>query len=82
MSELTDLQARKLASEWHGGGGTKLYVLASSGAILAGVEKEIDNAIFVNHYESENIQELQALLDYVDSKGRRGPQRGWGCLSW
>lgn len=30
---LTDTEARKIASEWHGGGGTALYAFASSGAI-------------------------------------------------
>jgi hypothetical protein len=31
---MTDLEARKVASEWHGGQWTGLYALASSGAII------------------------------------------------
>jgi len=82
MTAVVDLQARKIASEWHGGGGSALYVLASSGAIVRGVEAEIDDAIYVNGDDENNLAELSFLREYVDVKGHRGPQRGWGCLSW
>ncbi len=30
---ISDTEARRIASEWHGGGGTALYAFASTGAI-------------------------------------------------
>lgn len=39
---ITDTEARRIASEWHGGGGTALYAFASTGAILGRRDDEYD----------------------------------------
>jgi len=79
---ISDLTARKFASEWHGGQGSPLYALSSTGAIVRGVGEEIANAMYVNMDDEDNYAELSLLLDYVEFNGARGAQKGWGCLSW
>ncbi len=80
---ITDLTARRLASNWHDGQFSALYALLSTGAIdHDAAEKELNNAIYINSNEPDNVAELVALRHYVYVKGNRGPQKGWGCLAW
>lgn len=74
---ITDLQARIIASEWHGGQRSPLYALTSTGAIVEGVEREIMEDIAYPSTDSTETARLNSLLDYVEAKGERGPQSGW-----
>ena len=87
---ITDVEAARIASEWHGGGGSALYVLASSGAIVLGDEgmewisaKHEIEACFDGPYQDiRDSHDLNGLLSYVEHHGSRGPIEGWGKLSW
>jgi len=82
---LTDLEARKYASYWHGGGGSPLYALTSTGALVKGVHQEIDEcasfAVDRPHIASD-LEELRQLSDYVKAHYPRGPVDGWSDLRW
>lgn len=86
---ITDVEARKRASERHEGQGSALYALASTGAILDGCSEEIQAALDgclsdrqTDEEWEEHYVELHGLLDYVQRLGSRGPQKGWNGLSW
>jgi hypothetical protein len=72
---IDDLTARLLASAWHSGQFSPLDALASTGAIVDGVDSELRQCLGVGH-----DPQLQALLGYVAAKGSRGPQPGWSRL--
>jgi len=75
---LTDSEARKIACEWHGGQGSPLYALCSTGAINKQTTKEIDITIGLQPLTDEpNIRELESLRQYVSFHGTRGPIDGW-----
>ena len=76
---ITDLQARVIASAWHGGQASALYSLASCGAIRGDLESEIVSVIVETGDETE---ELAALGAYVGRAGERGPVDGWSDLHW
>lgn len=76
---LTDTEARKIASDWHGGGGSALYVLASTGAISNETVDEINDTLKSTLYDAD---ELFDLRDYCHYHNIRGPQDGWGKLTW
>jgi hypothetical protein len=81
---ITDTQARKIACEWHGGGGSALYALCSSGAIITDgytTMMEIDDASR-GPASPEDIDDLITLADYVMDNLGRGPVDGWSKLSW
>lgn len=75
-----DLKARRLASEWHSGGGSPLYVLASTGAIVDGVLNEIQESMETT--KLPEWMELYFLKEYCRYYGPRGPQEVWGQLTW
>lgn len=80
---LTDLDARKLACDWHGGGGSALYALCSTGAMRQpALSAELGRARYVNGDDAPNAAELRALAAYVDRHGPRGPVAGWSDLPW
>lgn len=89
---IDDTTARRIASEWHGGGGTALYALSSTGAIDTAradhdVKTEIVDSIHdrIGHTLEEDttdLNELRRLLDYVNATGARGPVDGWATLTW
>ena len=91
---LSDVEARRIASEWHGGVGSALYVLASTGAIVDGVSGEIYRNILdersrigtddpdPSREDHQGLWDLEGLRSYVRESGRRGPVEGWGNLNW
>lgn len=101
---LTDLEARKIASTWHGGGGSKLHALASTGTIVGsgslfcpyrGTVDEINDTMYTivgadphgtdaqsAAEEAGERAELRDLIEYCITHGERGPQDGWGSLTW
>jgi hypothetical protein len=95
---ITDLEARKIASDWHGGQGTALYALSSTGAIDSAhyshdVSAEIKANIamvsrcrstqgYRDAYTQEDHENLMALLAYALGYGERNPVDGWSKLTW
>lgn len=87
---ITDTEARRIASEWHGGGGTALYALSSTGAI----DPERRKAELADAYcqtpksEGRNRQDIINLNTYcvvtciVADIETRGPVDGWSTLTW
>jgi len=81
MIELGPL--RELAASWHGGMWSPLYALCSSGAIVEGCVREIEDCIAIaEQYDNdpdyaEDIPRLRHLLVYVRNHGFRGPVEGW-----
>lgn len=77
---ITDGQARRIASEWHGGMSSALCSLASSGAIdLDRVRDEISRKLWQLDV-GEVRRELLALDKYVRTAGERSTQTGWSRL--
>lgn len=81
---ITDTEARKIASEWHGGGGTALYAFSSTGAIDTAredhdIESEIRECINSASDEQE-IEKLRDLLRYTDGQYRSAVP-GWSKLT-
>lgn len=81
MSEVTvmvtDGQARRIASGWHGGMSSALYSLASSGVIdLDRVRDEISRELWQLDVGKVR-RELLALDKYVRTAGARSAQAGW-----
>jgi hypothetical protein len=84
---MIDLSAlRELAASWHGGMSSPLYALASSGAIVEGCVREIEDCIVIaQQYENDpdyaaDIPRLRHLLTYVRNRGYRGPVEGWSDI--
>jgi hypothetical protein len=77
---ISDGQARRIASEWHGGMSSALYSLASSGAIdLDRMRDEISRELWKLDV-GEVRRELLALDKYVRTAGARPAQSGWSRL--
>jgi hypothetical protein len=86
---LYDEDARELAAIWHGGGGSAVYVLASTGAISDATVQELTREVqdlreLVKEgvYEERDVDEVVSLLDYVIASGNRGEVRGWNDMEW
>lgn len=91
-ARITDGQARRIASDWHGGQWSPLYMLASTGATkdsryrLSDVVVAIQRELLPERLaESERLfpgagRDLRALLAYVRAAGARGPVPGWSDL--
>jgi hypothetical protein len=81
---MSDTTARRVASEWHGGGGTALYALASTGAIDTAreghdIRREIADALPGAFYANHELIQLDM---YVKAAGSRGPVDGWDTMAW
>ncbi|MCI2420075.1 hypothetical protein MOQ72_21775 [Saccharopolyspora sp. K220] len=77
---MSDGQARRFASDWHGGMSSALYCLASSGAVdLDRVRDEIARELWQLDV-GEVRRELLALDKYVRTAGTRPAQSGWSRL--
>jgi acyl-coenzyme A synthetase/AMP-(fatty) acid ligase len=91
---ISDLQARVIASQWHGGQSSALYSLASCGATVSRAddwEDESPTDRLLSEIAQEGLstlgmlpeqEELQALASYVECVGPRGPVEGWSDLHW
>lgn len=81
--DLSDQQARRLAFDWHSGGGSPLYQLASTGAINSPDAQMFtagEIARTAAHAPDVYQPELAALLRYVQQHGTRPPVKGWSAL--
>lgn len=85
-------QARRIACEWHGGGGSALYALCSTGAIdtaradhdlVAEINDNIQaerNTLPTERADPMGLTNLVNLRTYVRKHGKRGPVEGWSHL--
>lgn len=89
--ELTDGEARIVASWWHSSGsmGRKLAALSTSGAVLHGEPEYSNDGVLdeidycKRHAEQPaDIAGLDALAAYCRRVGPRDPVSGWAHLSW
>lgn len=78
---------RALAAAWHSGMSSPLYALASSGAIVDGIEREVEEAIAdaerfgtTDPDYAADVVPLRHLLTYVRHHGPRGPVEGWSDI--
>lgn len=76
---ITDVEARRIACDWHGGGGSALYALCSTGAITDDTARECRNTMATN---GEVYGDLLDVIDYCQEHGTRGPVPGWHESSW
>jgi hypothetical protein len=81
---INDGQARRIASDWHGGQGSSLCSLATTGAIqLDLVREEIEDLLAcaeMGEKRCELLRELLALKKYVRAVGNCSAQPGWSHL--
>ena len=89
---ITDIEARKIASEWHERKGTTLYAFTSTDAIdtarsdhdidaeIADCETALSEASSLERGEED--EEVACLRHYVKHHGKRGPVNGWAKLTW
>lgn len=84
--ELSETDARQIASEWHSGQGSALYSLASTGHIDHGAEREIERAMAdarsvassLEQGETDDTRALSALLAYVQAHDPCRIAETWG----
>ena len=75
-----DATVRRIARQLYRGETGALYVLASSGALPDGLEREVAESI--QDLPPETDSWIDALLDYADARGEdRGPREAWGELT-
>jgi hypothetical protein len=84
---LTDAQARTIACSWHGGGGSALYAMCSTGAIdTARSDHDTRGEVVIllwsedDEMADDDYQKMQELEDYILLRGKRGPVPGWAKL--
>jgi hypothetical protein len=78
---IDDTTARMTAAQMHGGMVTKMYSLASSGAIDSeGLDGEISRDLDDEHMPEDGKRWLGYLALYVQEHGDRGPVAGWSRL--
>lgn len=71
---ITDLEARKLASEWHGGQRTALYALTSTGAILNGVNFDpIEDPGLFDTLVLNTVAEIEDVIKELSPKDAGNP---------
>ena len=95
---ITDTEARKIASDWHGGQGSALYAFSSTGAIDTARDdhnlyQEISDAIGSIQKQAaqqsigmpeyrRSSRQLFGIRDYILEHKARGPVEGWSKLTW
>ena len=66
---ITEAEARKIASEWHGGQWSPLYAFSSTGTIVSGINSEIEECLrTVYPHSDEDISNLRDLRAYIHSR--------------
>ncbi|MET8957046.1 hypothetical protein [Streptomyces sp. NPDC004533] len=78
---ISDLAARVIATQFHGGQSSALYALSSTGAITDGWDSEIRSATSQIH-EYQERRALGALGTYCTRRRDKGPQPSWSALRW
>ena len=83
---ITNLEARKIASDWHTGQASPMYALASTGAfvpfLLREIEREVADCLKAGNPESDRLLDLYAYVLESTGGDERGPVEGWSDLKW
>jgi hypothetical protein len=84
---ITDRIARRIAASWHGGQGSALYALCSTGAINTGrsdhnCEAEIADCFWSGTTTERDNTDLLDLDEYVKAHHPRGPVASWSRIPW
>lgn len=74
---ISDGQARRIASEWHGGMSSALYSLTSSGAVALDRARDEISRELLKLDVGEVRRELLALDKYVRTAGERTAVAEW-----
>ena len=72
--------ARAIASQLHGGQASALHALASSGAVVDGLDRELDDWREDNETGIELEPWLDALDEYLEGRDDASPVEGWADL--
>lgn len=67
---ISEADARRIASEWHGGQWSAFYAFSSSGAIIEGVLEELEEMRQAKTIESDH--EHDQLATFIESRITRG----------
>lgn len=78
---ISDLAARVIATQFHGGQSSALYALSSTGAITDGWDSEI-RAATTDSDEYQEHRALNALAAYCEHRRDKGSQPNWSALRW
>lgn len=84
---ISDLEAKIIASVWHDGQNSRIYMLASTGAIdnsdgRLGAELERMEMAARKIPGTLDNEVVAALRTYIAEQGTRGPQGNWSSLRW
>jgi hypothetical protein len=81
---ISDVEARRIAAEWHSGGGSPLYSFASTGAVTLDTIREVDRNLreIGRIRDSTGGADLLNLVSYLRFVGERPEQPGWNNLVW
>lgn len=82
-----DLAARRIAADWHAGGGSPSYQFVSTGRITDDLAYEVEDCIRFARTRSRiftdtDLTELHRLLVYIRHHGPRPALPGWSGLTW
>lgn len=83
---MTDVAARRIASEWHAGASSPSYQFASTGRITEALEGELvavfRSALRLPGFDWRALAELNELILYVRTYGPREAVENWSELTW
>lgn len=83
---IPDMVARRIASDWHAGGGSPSYQFVSTGRIVEALEGELIETLKAGLKQEEmpwtNLRELSELIFYVRTWGPRPEVENWSKLTW
>ena len=78
---ISDLKAKQIAADYHGGQRTALYSLCSTGFIdRTNCLREISSCMYIA--DNTDLYTLATLTQYVVAKGNRDVQIHWSDLTW
>lgn len=78
---ISDLAARVIATQFHGGQSSALYALSSTGSISDGWDSEVRIAI-THSDEYQERRALEALAAYCERRRDKCRQPNWSTLRW
>jgi hypothetical protein len=78
---ISDLAARVIATQFHGGQSSALYALSSTGTITDGWDSEI-RTVTTHSDDHQERRALEALATYCKRRQDKGRQPNWSALRW
>jgi hypothetical protein len=78
---ISDLAARVIATQFHGGQSSAMYAFSSTGIIEDHLDSEIHEAMRDSDEEEER-RALEALDTYCKGRSDKSRQANWSTLRW